>query len=83
MRPPSLPAPAPLSAVFGAGYAAAYAVGGNRMVARMLKRYGPVVALPVLGYGTVVAVADPALARQVFAEKPDVLLGGEIGRAHV
>lgn len=77
MRPPSLPAPAPLSAVFGAGYAAAYAVGGNRMVARMLKRYGPVVALPVLGYGTVVAVADPALARQVFAEKPDVLLGGD------
>ena len=33
-------------------------------------------ALPVLGYGPVVAVGDPALAKQVFAAKPDVLLGG-------
>ncbi|MGV0836312.1 cytochrome P450 [Mycolicibacterium thermoresistibile] len=77
MRPPGPPAPTPLSTVFGAGYAAAYAVGGNQLVNRLLKRYGPVVSLPVLGYGTAVAVADPALARQVFTAKPDVLLGGE------
>ena len=38
--------------------------------------FGRLVALPVLGYGLVVAVGDPALARQVFAAKPDVLLGG-------
>ncbi len=46
-------------------------------MAAVLRRTGPVLALPVLGYGPVVAVGDPALARQVFAAKPDVLLGGE------
>lgn len=47
------------------------------MVAAAVRRFGPVVALPVLGFGPVVAVADPALVKQVFAAKPDVLLGGE------
>ena len=75
--PPSLPAPGLLSPLFGGLYAAAYGVGGQPLVRRVVQNYGPVVALPVLGYGRVVAVADPALAKQVFTAKPDVLLGGE------
>ncbi|MCB0932287.1 MAG: cytochrome P450 [Mycobacterium sp.] len=77
MRPPALPAPRPLTPLFGGLYAAAYGIGGQQLVGQLVRRIGPVVALPVLGYGPVVAVADPALARQVFAAKPDVLLGGE------
>jgi hypothetical protein len=77
MRPPSLPAPGVLSPIFGGLYAAAYGVGGQQLVSQVVRRVGPVVALPVLGYGPVVAVADPALVKQVFAAKPDVLLGGE------
>ena len=76
MRPPALPAPGPLAPVFGGLYAAAYGLGGQPLVAQAVRRLGPVVALPVLGYGPVVAVGDPALAKQVFAAKPDVLLGG-------
>ncbi len=76
MRPPALPAPKPLVPLFGGLYAAAYGLGGQQLVAQALRRLGPVVALPVLGYGPVVAVGDPALAKQVFAAKPDVLLGG-------
>ncbi len=77
MRPPALPAPRPLTPLFGGLYAAAYGIGGQQLVGHLVQRMGPVVALPVLGYGPVVAVADPALVRQVFAAKPDVLLGGE------
>jgi cytochrome P450 len=66
-----------LSPIFGGLYAAAYGVGGQQLVSQVVRRVGPVVALPVLGYGPVVAVADPALVKQVFAAKPDVLLGGE------
>lgn len=77
MRVPTLPAPAPLAPIFGGFYAAAYGLGGQQLVAGILRRTGPVLALPVLGYGPVVAVGDPALARQVFGAKPDVLLGGE------
>jgi cytochrome P450 len=76
MRPPSLPAPRPFSAVFGGAYAAAYGVGGQQLVRQLVRCYGPVVELPVLGFGKVVAVADATLAKQVFTEKPDVLLGG-------
>ncbi len=76
MRPPALPAPKPLTPLFGGLYAAAYGLGGQPLVAQAVRRLGPVVALPVLGYGPVVAVGDPALAKQVFAAKPDILLGG-------
>ena len=77
MRPPALPAPKPFSPLFGGLYAAAYGVGGQPLVHQAVKRLGPVVALPVLGFGPVVAVADAALAKEVFTAKPDVLLGGE------
>lgn len=76
MRPPALPAPRPLAPIFGGLYATAYVFGGQPLVAQAVRRLGPVLALPVLGYGPVVAVGDPALAKQVFAAKPDVLLGG-------
>lgn len=62
--------------LFGGLYAAAYGLGGQQLVAQAVRRLGPVVALPVLGYGPVVAVGDAALAKQVFAAPPDVLLGG-------
>ncbi len=65
-----------MSPILGGLYAAAYGIGGQQLVAHVVRLVGPVVALPVLGYGPVVAVADPALVRQVFAAKPDVLLGG-------
>lgn len=77
MRPPALPVPLGLTHVFGGFYAAAFWVGGQRLVADVVRRMGPVVALPVLGFGPVVAVGDPALAKQVFTANPDVLLGGE------
>lgn len=77
MRVPSLPAPWPLAPIFGGFYAAAYGLGGQQLAAAVMRRTGPVVGLPVLGYGPVVAVGDPALAKQVFGAKPDVLLGGE------
>ena len=77
MRPPTLPAPKPLTPLFGGLYAVAYGLGGQQLVAAAVRRLGPVVALPVLGYGPVVAVADPALVKQVFTAKPDELLGGE------
>ncbi|MCH9641547.1 MAG: cytochrome P450 [Actinomycetia bacterium] len=77
MRPPSLPAPRLISPLFGGLYAAAYGIGGQPLMRRLVQSYGPVIALPVLGYGRVVAVADPTLAKQVFTARPDVLLGGE------
>ncbi|UXA16472.1 cytochrome P450 [Mycobacterium sp. SMC-4] len=77
MRPPSLPSAPLMSPLFGGLYAAAYGIGGQQLVRRLVRTCGPVIALPVLGYGRVVAVADPALAKQVFTAKPDVLLGGE------
>lgn len=77
MRPPRLPAPKPFSPVFGGLYAAAFGLGGQQLVHQLVQRYGPVVELPVLGFGKVVAVADATLAKQVFTEQPDVLLGGE------
>lgn len=77
MRAPGLPVPLGLTHVFGGLYAAAYGLGGQQLVADVVRRMGPVVALPVLGYGPVVAVGDPTLAKQAFSAKPDVLLGGE------
>lgn len=76
MRPPTLPAPRFITPFFGGLYAAAYGIGGQQLVAQLIRRVGPVVELPVLGFGPVVAVADPALVKQVFTAKPDVLLGG-------
>jgi cytochrome P450 len=44
---------------------------------RLIKRYGPIMTLPILSLGDVAIVSDPELARQVFSAPTDVLLGGE------
>jgi cytochrome P450 len=77
VRPPGLPAPRPVKAFCAAMYAGGYLVGGERLMARLIRHYGPVMSVPVVGFGDLVIVSDPALAKQVFTSAPDVLLGGE------
>lgn len=43
---------------------------------RLFAHYGPVVWLPLPGV-PVVLINDPELVKQVFTEKPDILLGGK------
>ena len=62
MRPPGLPTLKPLTPMFGGLYAAAYGLGGQPLVRKAMARYGPVISLPVLGFGNVVAVADATMA---------------------
>ncbi|WP_156661084.1 cytochrome P450 [Mycobacterium sp. 852002-51163_SCH5372311] len=76
-RPPGLPAPRRLRAVFAAAYAVAYLVGGERRMLRLIRRYGPIMTMPILSLGDVAIVSDPALAKEVFTAPTDVLLGGE------
>lgn len=44
---------------------------------RWIRRYGPIMTMPVLSLGNVAIVSDPELAKQVFSAPADVLLGGE------
>ncbi|MGO9520746.1 cytochrome P450 [Mycobacterium sp.] len=76
-RPPGLPAPRMLRSAFAAAYAVAYLVGGERRMLRLIKRYGPIMTMPILSLGNVAIVSDPELAKQVFTAPTDVLLGGE------
>jgi cytochrome P450 len=76
-RPPGLPAPRGFRAVFAAAYAVAYLVGGERRMLRLIRRYGPIMTMPILSLGDVAIVSDPALAKEVFTAPTDVLLGGE------
>ena len=76
-RPPGLPAPRMLRTAFAAAYAVAYLVGGERRMLRLIRRYGPIMTMPVLSLGNVAIVSDPELVKQVFTAPPDVLLGGE------
>jgi cytochrome P450 len=66
-----------LRTAFAAAYALAYLVGGERRMLRLIRRYGPILTMPILSLGDVAIVSDPELAKQVFAAPPDVLLGGE------
>ena len=43
---------------------------------RQRRRFGNVFTIRIVGFTSLVACADPALIRQVFTEKPDVLLAG-------
>ncbi len=54
---------------------AGYLVAGEWLIQRLFKRYGPMVSIPLPGI-PVVLIKDPDLVKQVFTEKPDVLLGG-------
>jgi hypothetical protein len=62
---------------FAAAYAVAYLVGGERRMLRLIRRYGPIMTMPILSLGNVAIVSDPELVKQVFTAAPDVLLGGE------
>jgi cytochrome P450 len=76
-RPPGLPAPRGFRAVFAAAYAVSYLVGGERRMLRLIRRYGPIMTMPILSLGDVAIVSDPSLAKEVFTAPTDVLLGGE------
>jgi cytochrome P450 len=76
-RPPGLPAPRMLRSAFAAAYAIAYLVGGERRMLRLIRRYGPIMTMPILSLGNVAIVSDPELVKQVFTAPADVLLGGE------
>jgi cytochrome P450 len=75
--PPGLPAPRMFRTVFAAAYALGYLVGGERRMLRLIRRYGPIMTMPILSLGNVAIVSDPELVKQVFTASPDVLLGGE------
>jgi cytochrome P450 len=75
--PPGLPAPRRFRSAFAAAYALAYLAGGERRMMRLIRRYGPIMTMPILSLGDVAIVSDPALAKEVFTAPPDVLLGGE------
>ncbi len=66
-----------LRPVFAAAYAVAYLVGGERRMLRLIRRYGPIMTMPILSLGDVAIVSDPELVKQVFTAPTDVLLGGE------
>lgn len=65
-----------LRSAFAAAYATAYLVGGERRMLRLIRRYGPIMTMPMLGLGNVAIVSDPDLVKQVFTAPADVLLGG-------
>ncbi|WP_372513513.1 cytochrome P450 [Mycobacterium gordonae] len=75
--PPGLPAPRGFRSVFAAAYALAYLVGGERRMMRLIRRYGPIMTMPILSLGDVAIVSEPGLAKEVFTAPTDVLLGGE------
>lgn len=74
-RPPGPRAIAPLRPVVAAACGAGYLLAGEWLVRRLFARYGPAVSIPLPGI-PVVLIKDPQLVKQVFTEKPDVLLGG-------
>lgn len=76
-RPPGLPAPRLLRPAFATAYAIAYLVGGERRMLRLIRRFGPIMTMPILSLGNVAIVSDPELAKQVFAAPTNILLGGE------
>ncbi len=43
---------------------------------RLIRRYGPIMTMPILSLGDVAIVSDPALVKEVFTAPTDVLLGG-------
>jgi cytochrome P450 len=75
-RPPGPRAIAPLRPFVAAACGAGYLLAGEWLVRRLFDTYGPVVSIPLPGI-PVVLIKDPALVKQVFTEKPDVLLGGK------
>jgi cytochrome P450 len=75
-RPPGPRAIAPLRPLVAAACGAGYLVAGEWLIRRLFDHYGPVVSIPLPGI-PVVLIKDPELVKQVFTEKPDILLGGK------
>ena len=44
----------------------AYLIGGERRMLRLMRRYGPIMTMPVLSLGDVAIVSDPELVRAGF-----------------
>ncbi len=74
-RPPGPRAIRPLRPLVAAACGAGYLVAGEWLVRRLFAIYGPVVSIPLPGI-PVVLIKDPDMVKQVFTEKPDILLGG-------
>jgi cytochrome P450 len=74
-RPPGPRAIPPIRPLLAAACGAGYVVAGQPLIRRLFAIYGPVVSVPLPGM-PVVLIRDPELVKQVFTEKPDVLLGG-------
>jgi cytochrome P450 len=74
--PPGPRAIKPLRPFVAATCGAGYLVAGEWLIRRLFSTYGPIVSIPLPGT-PVVLIKDPELVKQVFTEKPDVLLGGK------
>ncbi|MUL64158.1 cytochrome P450 [Mycobacterium sp. CBMA 234] len=61
----------------GALYATGYLIGGEGLLLQLVRHYGPLMSVPVLGLGDLVFVSDPVLAKGVLTASPEVLLGGD------
>jgi cytochrome P450 len=75
-RPPGPRAIKPLRPLVAAVCGAGYLVAGEWLIRRLFATYGPIVSIPLPGT-PVVLIKDPELVKQVFTEKPDILLGGK------
>ena len=62
-----------LRTAFAAAYAVAYLVGGERRMLRLIRRYGPIVTMPILSLGNVAIVFDPELVKQLKENLPEAL----------
>jgi len=74
--PPGPRAIKPLRPFVAAACGAGYLVAGEWLIRRLFSTYGPIVSIPLPGT-PVVLIKDPDLVKQVFTEKPDILLGGK------
>ena len=74
-QPPGPRAISPLRPLLAAACGTGYLVAGQWLARRLFAIYGPVVSVPLPGI-PVVLIKDPELVKQVFTEKPDILLGG-------
>lgn len=74
-RPPGPRAIAPLRPLVAAACGTGYLIAGEWLIRQLFARYGPVVSIPLPGI-PVVLIRNPDHVKQVFTEKPDILLGG-------
>lgn len=76
--PPGLPAPRGFRAAFAAAYAVAYLAGGERRMLRLIRRYGPIMTMPILSLGDVSIVSTRRWPRR-FSPLPPTSCSGARG----